>query len=409
MSTPAQTPTLAQAIRSKYPGVYDDMDDPTLESKILAKYPQYSDMPRTDPNAHVSAGMRQTMHDMASRPLAPSPLTDEETQQLRQANDARPWYRKALGLGPTDFTGQYLERKSMESHRPGIESGLTDYYQNNPAGMYGMGIASNAAQAGQDFSQGNVKKGIHSSLKAAGIAASPLLVPAIASNPVTTLAALGSGAVGSKVSSGIAKEVGASQDTQDLASDIGGIVAGGAGGYATKLPFFKNLIPSKSAAGALFNQASNAAGDLPIDLTEPGNTALRIRDLASSGGRMPKVVNDFIRRTTDPDKPPITYDEARDFYSNASRISADEAQRLTPVMRFQLGKFTRDLGNSISGAAQQGGVLDQYLGAMRQYRQASQMQDALSGAGTYLTRQAAEKLPWLAAAYGAKKLYDKAK
>lgn len=47
MSTAPSTPTLAQAVRTKYPGVYDDMDDVTLEQKVLAKYPQYADMPRT--------------------------------------------------------------------------------------------------------------------------------------------------------------------------------------------------------------------------------------------------------------------------------------------------------------------------------------------------------------------------
>jgi len=34
-------------IRAKYPGAYDDMDDVSLENAILAKYPQYSDLPRT--------------------------------------------------------------------------------------------------------------------------------------------------------------------------------------------------------------------------------------------------------------------------------------------------------------------------------------------------------------------------
>jgi hypothetical protein len=35
---------LAQKIRAKFPGVYDDLDDATLESKILAKHPEYADM-----------------------------------------------------------------------------------------------------------------------------------------------------------------------------------------------------------------------------------------------------------------------------------------------------------------------------------------------------------------------------
>ena len=56
--------TLAQLIRAKNPGAYDDMDDTTLESKILAKFPQYSDVPRTpaqDPFAGQSWGHRKNV------------------------------------------------------------------------------------------------------------------------------------------------------------------------------------------------------------------------------------------------------------------------------------------------------------------------------------------------------------
>jgi|SRR5579864_1103187 len=61
-----QTSTLAQAIRSKYPGSYDDLSDSDLEEKILAKYPQYSDMPRSAPNAGLAPG-------------SPAPKVDMET------------------------------------------------------------------------------------------------------------------------------------------------------------------------------------------------------------------------------------------------------------------------------------------------------------------------------------------
>src|SRR5678816_4247307 len=40
--------TLAQKIKAKYPGTYDDIPDAELESKIIAKYPGvYDDIPRT--------------------------------------------------------------------------------------------------------------------------------------------------------------------------------------------------------------------------------------------------------------------------------------------------------------------------------------------------------------------------
>lgn len=43
MSTPALNP-LVTKIRAAHPGAYDDMDDATLTKRVLAKYPQYSDL-----------------------------------------------------------------------------------------------------------------------------------------------------------------------------------------------------------------------------------------------------------------------------------------------------------------------------------------------------------------------------
>jgi hypothetical protein len=45
---PEQTQkTLAQRVRAKYPGAYDDLSDVELEQKIIAKFPEYRDLPRT--------------------------------------------------------------------------------------------------------------------------------------------------------------------------------------------------------------------------------------------------------------------------------------------------------------------------------------------------------------------------
>ena len=44
--------TLAQRLRAKYPGAYDDMTDQQLESAVTAKYPGvYDDIPRTGASA----------------------------------------------------------------------------------------------------------------------------------------------------------------------------------------------------------------------------------------------------------------------------------------------------------------------------------------------------------------------
>lgn len=62
---------LAQKVKTKYPGEYDDLDDKTLAQKIVAKYPEYSDttfdeQPKTEPVASKEE----------SKPLIPKVITD---------------------------------------------------------------------------------------------------------------------------------------------------------------------------------------------------------------------------------------------------------------------------------------------------------------------------------------------
>ena len=48
--------TLAQRVRAKHPGAYDDMNDQQLEAAVTAKYPGvYDDVPRTPRPAQPQA------------------------------------------------------------------------------------------------------------------------------------------------------------------------------------------------------------------------------------------------------------------------------------------------------------------------------------------------------------------
>lgn len=74
---------LTQKIRAKYPGAYDDLDDATLTKKVLAKYPQYSDlaapaMPKVP--ASVDAAVRTAPEEsgLTTGPIM-SPHTEENT------------------------------------------------------------------------------------------------------------------------------------------------------------------------------------------------------------------------------------------------------------------------------------------------------------------------------------------
>lgn len=159
-------------------------------------------------------------------------------------------------------------------------------------------------------------------------------------------------------------------------------------------------------AGVAFQKAKAAAGPAQIDVTNPGNVALNIQRLSESGGAMPKVIRDFVKRSTDPNKPPLTYSEARDFYSNATRLSADEQMRLTPTMKRQVGEFTRALGKSIQDTAAQSGVGKEHASAMRGYAGAKRLENQIEGVKGMAWDAAKKAIPAAGAAYAAKKIID---
>lgn len=136
-------------------------------------------------------------------------------------------------------------------------------------------------------------------------------------------------------------------------------------------------IPSAARAGRTFQDVMGAAKSIPIDITHPGNVALRIAELGERGGTMPRPVTQFLRRVTDPEKAPMNYEEARDFASNISRLSADEFNRLTPVVRKEVAGLRVALNKSVADAAKSAGKGKEYVQAMSEYAKAMKMRDAL--------------------------------
>jgi hypothetical protein len=134
-----------------------------------------------------------------------------------------------------------------------------------------------------------------------------------------------------------------------------------------------DAVPQAGRAGQLFQKVMSVAESEPVDISKAGDVALRIQDLASRGGSMPKAVRDFLRRATDPEQGPLLYKEGRDFASNISRLSADEAQRLSPVMKRELGNLRVTLNSALQQTANKVGVGGEYAAAMREYARAAKL------------------------------------
>lgn len=134
-----------------------------------------------------------------------------------------------------------------------------------------------------------------------------------------------------------------------------------------------NAYPRLSRAGEKFKDVMGAAKDMTLDMAAPGDAAVRIMTLAEHGGTLPITVGKFLRYATDPKQPPMTYEVARDFASNISRLSADEMGRLTPVMRREVAHLRVALNKSIADVAKKAGKGEDYAAAMREYANAMRL------------------------------------
>ena len=137
------------------------------------------------------------------------------------------------------------------------------------------------------------------------------------------------------------------------------------------------MIPNAARAGEKFQEVMGAAKNVPIDVAEVGDVALRISKLAENGGSMPMSVRKLLYRLTDPKKGPLTYDDARDFASNISRLSVDEMKRIQPVVKREIAQLAAALNKANAEAAKLAGKGAEYKAAMREYARAMKLRDAL--------------------------------
>lgn len=144
-------------------------------------------------------------------------------------------------------------------------------------------------------------------------------------------------------------------------------------------------IPSTARAGQKFQQVMGAARHVPINTDAPGQVGLRIMQLAErGGGSMPRPVSQFLQRITSPNKTPLAYEEARDFASGISRLSANEFQRLSPVVAREVAELRVTLNKAVAEAASKAGQGRTYSEAMTEYAKAMKLRglidDVVTGA-----------------------------
>jgi hypothetical protein len=175
-------------------------------------------------------------------------------------------------------------------------------------------------------------------------------------------------------------------------------------------------IPLKSHAVSLFNDIEQAAKNVPVQMSKTAPALEDFGQTVATGGRNAGVMTKLTRRI-DPPAPrmnmlqsmqsdlsgaapsappdPINFPEARDFYTNISRQTAKPGllrrafEPLSmPSFRMNAGNVREALGSDLTDAAGTIGRGEDYTNAMREYRQAAQLNKALKVGGTIAAGEA---------------------
>lgn len=171
-----------------------------------------------------------------------------------------------------------------------------------------------------------------------------------------------------------------------------------------------DMVPNAGRASEMFNSVAATVGKHTVPITEDiGKAAFRVQQLADTGSQMPKVMKQFIQRASTSTTKPITYDEARLFYSNASRLARNEFDTLTPVMQRAVSMFTQSLGDGITQVAANAGKGEEFANAMSTYRNAKKIGRVGEAAKDVAMKTIREAIPFGAAAYAGKKIWEATK
>jgi hypothetical protein len=124
---------------------------------------------------------------------------------------------------------------------------------------------------------------------------------------------------------------------------------------------------SKTRAATNLASAADAAKNVAINAELPGQHALRIMQLGETGNYVPAVVRKFAQRVTDPNKAALTFEEARDYASTISKLSANEFGKLAPVVQREVGAMRQALQTALTEAAGTVGKAKEYTSGLSEY------------------------------------------
>lgn len=133
-------------------------------------------------------------------------------------------------------------------------------------------------------------------------------------------------------------------------------------------------IPTTAKAGKLFDEVMSAAKDVPVNLTRTQPALERVAQLTDAGAPVQTAPNKLLLRSQTIN--PLSYQDARDFYSNISQLSAQDKLAMNGPMKRAVNSLRVALKDDIGDTASSVGKGPQYYKAMSQYKNALRLQNA---------------------------------
>lgn len=144
----------------------------------------------------------------------------------------------------------------------------------------------------------------------------------------------------------------------------------GSGDVAAGARGIEEARPAARIASAVgkFKSLEGSIGSNAVQMTNKLSDALsELKEGVDTGLNLPSVANKLVTRLTDLEKGPLTYTEARKFYSNMGDIATSERMAMNDKARRLLFGVQHALGETIADTAEQAGNLKQHLEAMREF------------------------------------------
>lgn len=172
----------------------------------------------------------------------------------------------------------------------------------------------------------------------------------------------------------------------------------------------KSALPSAERAGQALEEVKAAAGDVPLaggKLGKMSDTVGEIMKQDERGAPAPAAVKQLAKRLESGE--PLTYEEAKDFQSNISALSAQEKMGMSANTKRLVGQLNQDMKGALQDAAATKNAGAKFSDAMKEYHKAMKVSEMTDEAKALAIKGA------LAASFGAagtagymlyKKLFD---